>query len=198
MTASTPSAGGNVAAGTPRERAVTTPTNCHGILEHDLSLRPTLPPGRGTTLGQFLVEDWLPRKRRTLAPTTAHRYAWMIEHYVLPRLGHVHLRRLRTNHFDDVYTEMLCSGGSRGDGLSPKTVLEVHVLVRSALDDACRRRLVVDNVVAHATRPCGRSPRVLPERWWTRDQLTTFPRSRTGRSPLSGFTPRGLHRDAAR
>ncbi len=143
-------------------------------LERDLSSRPTLPPGRGTTLGRFLVEDWLPRKRRTLAPTTAYRYAWMIDHYVIPRLGHVHLRRLRADHFDDVYTELLSVGGRDGDGLSPKTVLEVHVLVRGALDDACRRRLVVDNVVAHATRPCGRSHRVVPERWWTREQLTAF------------------------
>jgi integrase len=53
-------------------------------------------------------------------------------------------------------------------------VLEVQVLVRSALDDACRRRLVVDNVVAHATRPCRQSHRVVPERWWTREQLTAF------------------------
>ncbi len=74
-------------------------------LERDLSSRPTLPPGRGTTLGRFLVEDWLPRKRRTLAPTTAYRYAWMIDHYLIPRLGHVHLRRLRANHFDDLYAK---------------------------------------------------------------------------------------------
>ncbi|MGH8777006.1 MAG: tyrosine-type recombinase/integrase [Jiangellaceae bacterium] len=143
-------------------------------LERDLSSRPTLPAGRGTTLGRFLVEDWLPRKRRTLAPTTAYRYAWIIDHYVVPRLGHVHLRRLRADHFDDVYTDLLSSGSRGGGALSPKTVLEVHVLVRGALDDACRRRLVVDNVAAHATRPCGRSHRVVPERWWTRDQLTAF------------------------
>jgi hypothetical protein len=100
-------------------------------LDHDLPSRPTLPAGRGTTLGRFLVEDWLPRKRRTLAPTTAYRYAWMTDHYVVPRLGHVHLRRLRADHFDDVYTDLQSSGSRAAGALSPKTVIEVHVLVEA-------------------------------------------------------------------
>ena len=38
-------------------------------------------------VGSFLAEQWMPRRRTQLRPTTAHRYAWMIERYICPRIG---------------------------------------------------------------------------------------------------------------
>jgi len=143
-------------------------------LERDLSSRPTLPPGRGTTLGRFLVEDWLPRKRRTLTPTTAYRYAWMIDHYVVPRLGmsifvgfgpiisttstptccpraavaeaHCHPRRCsRSTYWCEAYS-MTRAGGASWSTTSPP---------------------MPPGGAGGRTASC-------PERSWTRDQLTAF------------------------
>lgn len=53
-------------------------------LDAERERRHVEPAPRGVTLARFLAEDWLPRKRRTGAATTAYRYAWMVEHYVVP------------------------------------------------------------------------------------------------------------------
>ncbi len=39
------------------------------------------------TLGRYLTERWMPRRRQRLAPTTAHRYQWMIDNYIEPALA---------------------------------------------------------------------------------------------------------------
>ena len=44
------------------------------------------------SLGGFLTDVWLPRKRSQVRATTACRYAWIVDRYVLPRLGAVSLR----------------------------------------------------------------------------------------------------------
>jgi hypothetical protein len=51
------------------------------------SVRPTS-PGRTSalTVERFLVEVWLPRRRRELRPTTARRYQWYVDNGLL-RLG---------------------------------------------------------------------------------------------------------------
>ena len=49
-------------------------------------------PGTSITTRDFLAEQWMPRRSALLRPTTAHRYAWMVEHYICPRIGAVPLR----------------------------------------------------------------------------------------------------------
>jgi hypothetical protein len=73
------------------------------------------------SVGRFLTEDWLPAKRLAL-------------------------RRLRAEHLEGFYGQLLETGRARGGGLSPKTVVEVHAMVRSALRTALRKRLVRVNV----------------------------------------------------
>lgn len=107
--------------------------------------------GRGTTLvGEFLTDTWLPIKRRHVRATTAYRYAWFVDHYINPAIGQVPLRRLRADHLDGLYDELGTIGGRNSDGLAPKTIHEVHVIVRSSLDLAARHQLVGSNV-AQAT-----------------------------------------------
>ena len=48
---------------------------------------PVVPSMMPVTLGQFLSEQWMPRRRTQLGQTTAHRYAWMIDNYINPRVG---------------------------------------------------------------------------------------------------------------
>ncbi|MEO6493317.1 MAG: hypothetical protein ABIP99_10840 [Ilumatobacteraceae bacterium] len=127
-----------------------------------------------TTLGMFLAEQWMPRRRIQLGQTTAHRYAWMIDNYINPRIGDIPLRSLRVEHLDSLYHCLLTTGSRDGGPLASKTVYDVHVIVRSSLPDAVRRHLVDVNValVAHAPRSTPRARRG-PETW-TASQLGQF------------------------
>jgi integrase len=133
---------------------------------------PTCPTAMA--LGQFLSEQWMPKRRAQLGHSTAHRYAWMIDNYINTRIGDIPLRSLRVEHLDGLYHSLLTTG-SRGAGpLAPKTVYDVHVIVRSSLADAVRRHLVDTNVAlaAHAPRSTPRARRG-PETW-TASQLSQF------------------------
>lgn len=127
-----------------------------------------------TTLKGFLTNVWLRRKRPNLRSTTAYRYSWMIERYIAPRLGEVPLRQLRDDHLDDLYNHLIGHGGKGGAPLSPKTVHEVHLIVRNALDLAVTRHLVDTNVAraVHSPRRRGGGPVVA--RVWDARELAEF------------------------
>lgn len=105
--------------------------------------REKLPPATGgpIVLGTFLSETWLPQKRRHVRATTAYRYAWFVDRYINPAIGNVPLRRLRSDHLDQLYESLEVAGGRTGNGLAPKTILEVHMIIRAALDLAVQREL---------------------------------------------------------
>ena len=99
----------------------------------------------------------------------------MIENYIVPRFGDVLIRRLRPEHLEALYQELLTKGSPAGGRpLAPKTVYDVHVVLRSGLNDATRRHYVTENValIARAPRPQTQA-RTGPETW-TADQLRTF------------------------
>ncbi len=103
----------------------------------------------------------MPRRRIQLRATTAHRYSWIIDNDINPRIGDVHLRGLRVEHVDRLYHDLLTGGGRTGGELASKTVYDVHVIIRSSLADAVRRSLVESNValMAHAPRAQARARR---------------------------------------
>jgi integrase len=125
------------------------------------------------TFGDFLTHTWIPHKRRQLRATTAYRYAWFVERYIHPVLGEVPLRRLRADHLDHLYDTLEGSGGRCGQGLAPKTVHEVHAVIRASLDHAVERRLVDRNVARH-TRHRRRPPASGAARSWTAGELGAF------------------------
>lgn len=132
-------------------------------------------PARGgpTLLGEFLTNTWLPIKRRHVRTSTSYRYSWMVDHYINPSIGNVALRRLRADHLDDLYDTLGTTGGRHGTGLAPKTVHEVHMIVRSSLDVAMRRQLVGTNV-AQATNARHKRPTRKVPRSWAAEELATF------------------------
>lgn len=130
------------------------------------------PPGP-TSLGGLLTETWLPLKRRQVRSTTAYRYAWFIDRYINPAIGGIPLRRLRSDHLDNFYDELAATGGRNGDGIAPKTVHEVHAIIRAALDVAVERKLV-DNNPARLTRRRRRPAANVAARVWTADELGRF------------------------
>ena len=126
------------------------------------------------TVGAFLFETWMPRRRRELRPATAKRYEWMVRNYITPVVGDLQLTSLRAEHLDRLYADLVDRGAANGGPLATKTVYDVHVVIRSALRHATSCRLVDHNVAldAHPPRPTMRS-RPSPE-IWTSEQLAQF------------------------
>jgi integrase len=126
------------------------------------------------TLGRYLTERWMPRRRQSLQPTTAYRYQWIIDHYIDPALGSMPLRSVRAEHLDRFYTELLATGGRHASGLAPKTVYDVHVVIRAGLNQALRQHLVTTNVAHAAQPPRPRARQRSGPECWTAPQLTAF------------------------
>lgn len=69
-------------------------------------------------------------------------YQGMVRKSIGPRLGGIRLQVLNSQHLDDFYTEM------RGDGYSPQTVKNHHILIRRCLQVALKRKLIAANPAA--------------------------------------------------
>ena len=134
---------------------------------------------RSLTFGVYLTARWLPGKKVELAHRTWDGYRRKIGLHVLPSLGSTPIRRLRPHHLEKLYDEKLHpSNGSRR--LAPKTVLEIHLIIRGALNDAVRRGIVTRNVALVAHAPKVRSiPKVEPQAW-TAQELRAFLREAAG------------------
>jgi integrase len=134
------------------------------------STRPTTT--RGVTVSRYLCTRWLPTRQDRLRPTTAFRYEQMIDRYVLPHIGRVPLRSLTITHLETLYAHLRRSGRHDGGPLAPKTVLNVHQILRTALGDAERAGLVHRNVARLMDPPChGAAPE---QRCWNEHQLRQF------------------------
>lgn len=134
------------------------------------SARP--PSARGITVARYLRVRWLPTREARLRPTTAFRYERMIDRYVLPHIGRVPLRSLTVTHLEDLYALLRRNGRHNGGPLAPKTVLNVHQILRTALGDAERAGLVHRNVARLMDPPChGTAPE---QRCWNEHQLRQF------------------------
>jgi len=141
---------------------------------------------RSLSFGAYLTTRWLPGKRVSLATSTWDGYRRKIDRHILPSLGRIAIRRLRPNHLEDLYTRMLHpTGGS--PGLAPKTVLEVHLIIRAALNDAVRKGLVTRNVALVAHAPRLRSIPKVEQNAWTAEQLQAFLRAAAGHRFFAAF-----------
>jgi integrase len=97
--------------------------------------------------GEYLIEQWLPLRQRALKPSTYSSYEVIIDKHVLPELGPIRIQQLTANHLDRFYGKLLAAG------LSPKTVRNVHIVVRKALRDAVRKSLIPKNPAEMADPP---------------------------------------------
>ncbi len=106
---------------------------------------------RSLTFGAYLTSQWLPAKKLHLATSTYRGYERNVQLYILPTLGQVPIRRLRYHQIEALYGALLHP--TTGRGLAPKTVYEIHLVIRGALADACRRGLVARNVAVLVRAP---------------------------------------------
>jgi integrase len=127
-----------------------------------------------TCLAVFLTESWLPARRSSLRPSTYARYQQEIARHINPFIGNVPLYRLRAAHLDALYEMLLDHGRVDGRGLAPKTVLNIHQVLRAALGDACRRGLLTRNEALLAHPPVLRARVSNKPAAWNASQLATF------------------------
>lgn len=127
----------------------------------------------GETLGEFL-DKWLPAKAPTVRPNTTDSYRRIAESYIKPRIGNVRLRDLKPPILNRLYADLLLSGGRGGRALSPKTVRNVHVVIRKALSDAIRWGLAAVNAADNADPPKLREHGSGAMRTWTAGELARF------------------------
>ncbi|MCB1256758.1 MAG: site-specific integrase [Microthrixaceae bacterium] len=106
---------------------------------------------RSLTFGAYLTSQWLPAKKLHLATSTYRGYERNVQLHILPVLGRIGLRRLRYQQIESLYDSLLHPKTVRG--LAPKTVYEIHLIIRGALTDAHRRGLVTRNVALVARTP---------------------------------------------
>ena len=97
---------------------------------------------------------------------------------MLPALGRIRLRRLTHSQINALYDRLLAPSPDR-PALTPKTVYELHLVIRRA-DDALRLGLVTKNVALAAQSPLINAARRPEARSWTEDELRQFLRAANG------------------
>ncbi len=106
-----------------------------------------------TTLGQFLAR-WLDDVRTRVRPKTHERYAQICHKNIAPLLGAIALAKLRPEQISGAYVKALASGRRKGDGgLSPRTVYQIHAILKSALAQAVKWEILVRNPAAAVKGP---------------------------------------------
>lgn len=142
-----------------------------GDLAHGTFVRPSK-----VTLEAFLVDEWLPAKRAGLRPSTANSYDRMIHLYVVPTIGAVKLTEVDGSMLNALYGRLLTEGRTesrrrRGNGLSAKTVRNLHGMLAKAFRDGVRWGRLQRNPCHAADPPRGGSPEMNA---WTGGELATF------------------------
>lgn len=117
------------------------------------------------TLSTYL-QHWIARQVEDgLRPSTERGYRSYIDHDITPALGHVRLGRLTPGHVDAFIRQL------RRDGRGTTTVRRIHAVLRSALSDAKRRRLVTYNAAIDVEIPTDNPAHVDP---WEPAELAAF------------------------
>ena len=129
------------------------------------------PSVRFSARGGFPVSGW-----RSLTPPMTGTAATS---RTTSSLHSVASRRLRPHHLETFYEGLL---HQRDDGhpLAPKTVYEMHLVIRGALEEAVQRGLVNRNVALVAHAPRLRSIPKVEQKAWTAEELQAFLRAAAG------------------
>ena len=129
-----------------------------------------------STLGQFMLDEWLPARRLSLRESTAATYEQMIRTYIAATIGAAKLQAIDGATLNAFYGRLLSEGRTEarrglGAGLSPKTVRNVHGLLSRAFRDAVRWGRLPRNPCDAADPPRGVSPEM---KAWSAEQLRKF------------------------
>jgi integrase len=105
------------------------------------------------TLATFL-ERWLVDIKTRVSPRTYDRYAEIARKNIGPALGAMPLKNLRAQHISAAYANALESGRRKdGSGLSTRTVLHIHRILKQALAEAVQWEMIARNPAANVKPP---------------------------------------------
>jgi integrase len=133
-------------------------------------IREGVDPSNRIKTGKYLTE-WL-AGRVDLKPTTRHNYKVSIDTYLIPLLGHLELQAIQPLHisraFDTIrdWNDQLAGGNPVRQyqrHVGPAAMQRIRNVLRSALRDAVRSRLVIFNAAEHV--PMEASPAYKPAVW---------------------------------
>lgn len=102
-----------------------------------------------------LLDRWMVHLAQDASPATIAAYRHYLKNHILPALGTTKVDRVRPADLDALYAEL------RGR-LSPASVLKVHTILRAALGQAVKWRMLADNPASHATPPRAPRPPIQP------------------------------------
>ena len=113
---------------------------------HDLR-RGTLVTGPSVTVQEYM-EQWLEEIHKPIVKLNTHRnYQELLVNYIIPGLGYTKLQALTPQQVQAFYSKKL------SDGLSPKTINNIHGLLHKALSNAVKWNILPRNVCDAVTPP---------------------------------------------
>jgi site-specific recombinase XerC len=82
-----------------------------------------------------------------MRPNTYKQYYSNVHHHLIPAFGHIKLQRLTTEQVQAFYAQ------KQKEGLSAKTIVNIHSVLNSALENAVKWELVGRNVAKRVKLP---------------------------------------------
>lgn len=105
-------------------------------------------------VGQYLIRWLADYAKPNVAPRTYERYEIIVRNHLIPRLGSIPLKDLSPAHIVKAQTYWRESGRVVGKGgLSPRSCLHNHRVLRQSLDHAVKWRLLAVNPVDSVDAP---------------------------------------------
>ena len=148
-------------------------------LLHSMNSGGYIEPSR-LSVADFL-RKWLDDcAKPNVAGKTFERYEQLVVQHLIPAIGNIPLAKLHPLHIQGCYSEKLAGGRKDGTGgLSPQSVVHLHRVLRTALNQAVRWKMLANNPAdaAESPRAPRREMRALDEEG-TSKLLVAFQRSR--------------------
>ena len=132
------------------------------------------------TLGAYL-DQWVAAGCGGVRPWTLKGYVSVVANHIKPRLGTIPLQKLTRAELKAFYAQLRTDGYAKGrkagSGLSEKSVHNVHIALRAALNDAIEDGLMRTNPATGALKPPGPGAEMVT---WIREDLAAFLESLKG------------------
>lgn len=128
---------------------------------------------RSMSLANYLTKQWLPLVETGLEPCTSSNYRRLVRLYVVPHLGHIRVGQLDRHMVQTFYSDLLHGRGARHKRLAKGSVIYVHCVLHSALQDLVQSGQLASNP-ARGLRPRHLKSERYEYRIWTYEQLCTF------------------------